>query len=176
MSAYAIVTMEERHLPAVLDIYNYYVMNTTATFHAQPLSLDEMRQVVFFDDPRYQSYVIQDTAGKLCGYAILMQYKKRQAYDRTAEVSVYLTPDCPGRGLGSMALQHIEQTAWQRDIHVLLGVVCGENQPSRDLFIRNGYQQCAHLREVGTKFDRILDIIFYQKILTDRGETHADSG
>jgi L-amino acid N-acyltransferase YncA len=164
MGNYHCREMEERYLDAVHQIYTYYVLNTTATFHARPLTREEMREIVFFNSERYKTFVI--CAGdELCGYVLLTQHKKREAYDGTAEVTVYLQPELIGQGLGSMALRHIEAYARDQRLHVLVATITGENEKSIGLFAKNGYTQCAHYREVGQKFGRLLDVVAYQKIL-----------
>lgn len=156
--------MNEAHLPQVLEIYNYYILNSTATFHYHPLTLSEMREILFFEDPKYTSYVILD-GEELCGYCILCPFKKREAYNISAEITVYLKPEAAGKGFGSRAVQHIEAVAQSRGIHSLVAVICSENSVSIKLFERNGYRQCAHYREIGRKFGRLLDVVSYQKIL-----------
>ncbi|HSH19025.1 MAG TPA: hypothetical protein VLA03_01155, partial [Draconibacterium sp.] len=39
--------------------------------------------------------------GTICGYCYFSQYRKRAAYDRTAEVSVYLKPGLEGKRIGT---------------------------------------------------------------------------
>jgi L-amino acid N-acyltransferase YncA len=156
--------MQEKYLPEVLEIYNYYVVNTTATFHAKPLSLDEMRELVFFENPKYKTFVMIENT-HICGYVLLTQHKKREAYDGTAEVTVYLKPNSIGKGLGSLAIKYMEEVAKQHQIHVLVATICGENTRSIKLFDKNGYAKCAHYREVGEKFGQLLDVVAYQKIL-----------
>jgi L-amino acid N-acyltransferase YncA len=158
--------LREEHLQAVLDIYNYYVQNTTVTFHNRILSPEEMRQIVFFDTDQYKSFIIQENGG-ICGYVILTQYKKREAYDGTAEVTVYLKHDCTGKGIGSVAVQFIEKLAKEKGYHALLAGICAENDRSIRLFERNGYVKCAHFKEVGMKFGRQLDVVWYEKLMTD---------
>jgi L-amino acid N-acyltransferase YncA len=156
--------LREEHLPKVLAIYTHYVLNSTATFHSKPLTLEEMKAIVLSENPKYPSFVIIEDEG-IRGYVILTQYKNREAYDGTAEVTIYLTPDYTGKGIGSLALKHIETVARKNGFHVLLSVICGENGQSIHLFAQNGYTQCAHYNEVGRKFDRWLDVVVYQKIL-----------
>ncbi len=157
--------LTEAHLPEVLAIYNDYVVKSTATFHLEPIAAEEMRSIVFFDKPRYRSYVITEN-NTICGYCILTNFKKREAYDISAEVTVYLRPESTGRGYGSAALQHLEQLARQHDIHSLIAIICGENEASRRLFAKNGYSQCACYKEVGKKFGRLLDVVCFQKVLS----------
>lgn len=156
--------MTEVYLPQVLEIYNYYILNSTATFHYHPLTLAEMREILFFEDPKYTSYAILD-GDDLCGYCILCSFKKREAYAISAEITIYLKPEAIGKGLGSQAIQHIEAVAETRGIHSLIAIICGENASSISLFKRNGYHQCSHYREIGQKFGRFLDVVCYQKIL-----------
>lgn len=164
MHPYRLGPLQEEHLDAVRQIYNHYILNSTATFHAKALTIEEMRELVFFPDPRRQSFVILD--GKaVCGYAFIARHKPRQAYDFTGEVSVYLKPGYEHKGLGSLAIRHLEEHARRHGFHVLLATICGQNEASLALFRSNGFQQCAHLREVGRKFDQWLDIIVCQKIL-----------
>lgn len=156
--------IREEHLTHVLDIYNYYVLNTTVSFHTEPLSLDEMRLVVLNNDARFKSYVIQQ-GGEMQGYVLIARHKNKQAYDSSGEISVYLKPDCTGRRVGQAALSFIEKRAAELNFHVLVATVCSENERSRNLFLRNGYEQSAYFKEIGSKFGRRLDIASYQKIL-----------
>lgn len=158
------VEITESYLPQVLEIYNHYIQNSTATFHIQPLTLEEMRRIVFFTDPRLKTYIALDRE-KLTGYCILGRYKEREAYDITAEVTIYLHPKYTGRGIGSQALKFIERLARQNQFHSLLSGICGENSASIKLFEKNGYTSCAHYQEVGKKFGRLLDLVYYQKLL-----------
>ena len=158
--------LREEHLPEVLAIYNEYIRTSTATFHEAPLTLDEMREIVFFPKPCYRTFLITRD-GQTCGYCLLTNFKKREAYDVTAEVTIYLKPEFTGKGIGTPALRHLEALARQNGIHSLVAVICGENTASIHLFAKNGYRECAHYREVGKKFGRLLDIVSYQKILND---------
>jgi L-amino acid N-acyltransferase YncA len=157
--------IREEHLAVILDIYNYYVLNTTVSFHTEPLSLGEMRQSVMNDDPRFKSYVILSWDNIIQGYVLISRHKSKPAYDSSGEISVYLKPACVGKRIGQHALRFIEKRAAEQAFHVLVATVCAENERSRQLFLNNGYEQCAYFKEIGSKFGRRLDIASYQKIL-----------
>lgn len=164
MNPFEIEEITAAHLPVVLDIYNYYVQNTTATFHAKPLTSEQMHELVFFDHPVYRTFIIKEGT-EICGYTLITQHKKREAYDGTAEVTIYLKPGFIGKGIGTYAIRHIEDYARKKELHVLVATICGQNENSIRLFERNGYEKCAHYREVGMKFGQWLDVVAYQKIL-----------
>lgn len=158
------IKVEEEHIQALKEIYTYYIKHSTATFHIQEISDEEMRALLIFDDPRYESYGI-NLEGELCGYVILTQYKIREAFGQTAEITIYLKQGYEGKGLGKRALEFIEQRARIHEFHALMALICGENNGSIRLFEKNGYEKCAHCKEVGYKFDRWLDLVEYQKII-----------
>ncbi len=157
-------SVKEEHLPELLDIYTYYVLNTTATFHEKPLTTVEMKDLLIFENSKYVTYIIKDEF-EIFGYVILTQHKKREAYDNSGEVTVYLKKDCIGKGLGNCAVNFIEGVAKNEGFHVLIATICGENDKSIKVFERNGYFKCAHYKEVGRKFGKWLDVVAYQKII-----------
>jgi L-amino acid N-acyltransferase YncA len=156
--------LEDIHLQEVLDIYNYYVINTTVSFHTIPINLNEIKENVIFEKSIYKSFIIC-LDNIITGYVLISQHKKKQAYDVSGEVTIYLKPEYVGQGIGGKALKFIEEFAANQGFHVLIATICSENEKSIFLFEKYGYYQCAHYKEVGFKFGRRLDIVTYQKII-----------
>ena len=123
MSKLGLRPIETKQLPELVAIYNYYILNTTVTFHAKELDINSMREILFDEDPRFPSYAIFDE-DELCGYCILAHFKKREAYGRTAEVTVYLRHGYERRGMGTFAVKRLEEIDVQKGFHALLDVVC----------------------------------------------------
>jgi L-amino acid N-acyltransferase YncA len=158
-----LIDLREEDFILVKEIYDYYILNSTATFHTDPISIEELKSVIPVAHPKYKSFLIEYN-GKICGYCFISQYKKRQAYDRTAEITIYLKPEFTGMGIGKETLNILESIAKQQGISVLIGIISYENQKSMTLFEKCGYEKCAHYKQVGQKFNRILDVVAYQKI------------
>lgn len=158
------ITMNQNYAKDALALYNAYVLTSTATFSIAPLSKGEMDHLLFTGLERFPSFAII-VNGEFSGYVMLNRYKPREAYDQTAEVTVYLDEFFHGKGIGSRAMAHIEQFAKEHDFRALLGVICAENESSIQMFDKLGYFQCAHFKEVGKKFDRLLDVVIYEKLL-----------
>jgi len=159
-----LIDLQDKDFEIVKSVYDYYIINTTATFHTELISIEELKSVIPVAHPKYKSFLIAYD-GVICGYCYLSQYKKRQAYDRTAEVSIYLKHEFSGRGIGRKVLEMIEMIAIEGSIVVLIGIISEENKTSIALFEKCGYVKCAHFREVGEKFGRLLDVVAYQKML-----------
>lgn len=164
MSTIKFKPLEPSDIPPLMEIYNHFVMNSTASFHTEPVDITEFTESVVHPNPRYRTYVIT-LDGDLQGYVQVMPHKKKQAYATTGEVTIYLRPECIGKGIGSAAIQHIEAFSKENGFHTLISTICADNKPSIHMFSKNGYTQCAYFREVGFKWGKFLDIATYQKII-----------
>lgn len=150
------------NISEVLDIYNWYVLYSTATFHIDAIEADELKKMISIGHSKYQSFAIMKD-NKVCGFCYLSQFRYKEAYDRTAEVTLYFHPDYTGKGRGKEVMLFLENLAKQHQIVNLIGVITQENTNSVKLFERCGYFKAAHLKKVGVKFDRALDVTWYQK-------------
>ncbi len=156
--------LDESELKEVLDIFNYYIHNSTATFFEKELDISDFRPLVFFSENFYKTFVIKDN-DDIAGYCLLGSYKSRCGYAQTAEITIYLKPEFCGKGIGSKAITFIDQFAKNHNIHVIIAGVCTENKSSMQMFLKNGYEQCAWFKQVGFKFGRYLDTAYFQKVL-----------
>jgi L-amino acid N-acyltransferase YncA len=59
----------------------------------------------------------------------------------------------------------MEGFAKGQGIRVLITHSTGDNAASIRMVEKNGYDKCAHYRQVGEKFGQRLDVVAYQKIL-----------
>lgn len=164
MAHFEIVSFEKKHLKDALEIYNYYVKNSTATFSIEAIEEKEMERLAFTGLERFPAFVLLEE-GKVIGYSLLNRYKPREAYDKTAEVTIYIDNAYHGKGYGRAALSHIMDIAKKHDFRALLAVICAENTGSIQLFKSFDYFECAHFKQVGEKFGRILDVVIYEKLI-----------
>ena len=138
----------EQDLLAIKEIYDWYIANSTATFHTEPITTDQLKEFLYLDHPWYNSYLIYYDR-ELAGYCFITNYKKRQAYDRTAEVTIYLKDAYCNKGIGKVALNYLEQRANENGLKNLIGIISGDNVGSITLFEICGYTKCAHFKNVG---------------------------
>ncbi len=151
-------------IPAMLQIYNHYIQNSTATFHIHPIDKDKFRSDFFHDDGFYVTFVIKDD-DSVAGFCALSQFNSKEAYKRSAYVSVYIDKNSTGRGYGKKALGLLEEKAAEKGIGSLIALICTENERSIRLFEKNGYKMTGRLENAGEKFGRMLDVAYYQKLI-----------
>jgi L-amino acid N-acyltransferase YncA len=151
-------------LEVIKDIYNYYVLNTTVTFHVNPVDTNELKNSIYVNHTKYKSILIKSD-DIICGYGYITRYKNREAYINTAEISIYLKPEYTGKGIGRKAVTFLEKEAGKSGIKVLLAIISGDNISSTKFFESLNYEKCAHFKRVGEKFGKRIDVVAYQKEL-----------
>ncbi len=149
---------------AIAEIYNHYILGSTATFHTEPVTAEERRSWMATHDQRHP-VLVAEIAGRVVAWGSLTRWSERPAYAPTVEVSTYVQPEFRGRGLGRLLMEVLVEEARLAGHHVLIGQIVAENEASISLARRMGFEQVGVLREVGYKFDRRLDVVFMERIL-----------
>ncbi len=166
MPAAPIRRVEQADLPALLDIYNHYVLTTPITFDVEPKTLAE-RQVwldSFKPAGRYQCFVAVEGAVPI-GWACTTRFREKAAYDTSVELSVYLAPKAHGKGLGRRLYETLIPELPEHEIHRLYAGITEPNPASVALHLAFGFRLVGVQREVGRKFDRYWDVALYERAL-----------
>lgn len=138
---------------ALLDIYNYYVINTTANFDIEPLTIETFTEKINNIIPNYP-YIVYEENNKILGYAYGSRFRPRAAYDFVAESTVYVKHDVHGKQIGTKLYTELIKQLKATDLHTVLGVLTIPNEASIKLHEKLGFKQVANLREVGMKFGK----------------------
>ena len=151
-------------LPAVRDIYNFYVRASTCTFQLEP-DTEAERLAWFQARSDKHPATVAEADGEIVGWGSLSAWKDRAAYDRTVEASVYVRADRHRRGVGRAILEDLVERARALGHHVIIGGACTEHPGSIALQEAVGFVPVACFREVGYKFGRWLDVAYLQRVL-----------
>lgn len=153
-------------LPALLDIYNYYVANTHITFDLEPRTLAERGAwfAQFHECGRYQCFVAEE-GGRVLGWASSSRFKDRAAYDTSVETTVYVAPAETGKGFGRKLYEALLEALSHADVHRAYGGIALPNAPSIRLHEVVGFARVAAYREVGRKFGRFWDVDVYERAM-----------
>ena len=154
-------------LPAINDIYNHYVLHSTATYQEEPEPIGGREAWFLGHGPAHPVTVAVDPNGTVLGWASLSPFHRRSAYRFTVENSVYLRHDVRGRGIGTLLLAELIERARAAGHRSILALIDADQPASVALHRRFGFGQVAHLRQVGFKFGRWLDVAYMQLVLDD---------
>ena len=153
-------------LPAINAIYNHYVLHSTCTYQTVPSTEQERVHWFAGHGPKHPVIVAVDEAsGAIVGWGSLSKFHQRAAYENSVEDSVYLDHEWRGRGLGSLILAELLRLAKDLGHHTVLGGIDADQAGSVALHTKFGFEKVSHLKEVGFKQGRWLDVIWMQKML-----------
>jgi phosphinothricin acetyltransferase len=151
-------------LRAINAIYNHYVVHSTSTYQTVP-STEREREEWFSGHGERHPVIVAEIDGAVVGWGSLSRFHPRQAYENTVEDSIYIHHERLGRGLGTILLRDLLRLATEIGHHTVLGGIDASQAPSIALHEKFGFTKVSHLREVGFKQGRWLDVLWMQKML-----------
>jgi L-amino acid N-acyltransferase YncA len=150
---------------AIAAIYNHFITTTTISFEEAEVSAGDMAQRVADVLAAGLPWLVECDGDTLLGYAYATKWRVRHAYRFSVESTVYLAPDQAGRGLGSRLYRELIKRLRAAGCHLVIGGIALPNEASVGLHEALGFEKVAHFREVGYKFDRWLDVGYWQLAL-----------
>jgi L-amino acid N-acyltransferase YncA len=160
--------------PDLLAIYAPYVKETAITFEYQVPSLEDFQNRIRSTLHRFP-YFVAEKRGEIVGYAYLGYFNIREAYDHSAETSIYVAKEQRHSGIGGRLYEAIEKAA--RAMHIYnLNACIGypmndrEEDPylsrnSPEFHAHLGYKLVGRFHKCGYKFGRWYDMIWMEKML-----------
>jgi phosphinothricin acetyltransferase len=162
---YQIDDAVEADVPDILAMYNDVIATSTAVYSELPVTLENRQE--WFRARVAQGYpvlVARDDTGVI-GYATFGDFRAWPGYRFTVEHSVHIRADRRGQGIGTRLMQALLPRARALGKHVMIGGIDADNAASIRMHERLGFERSAHMKEVGRKFDRWLDLVFMQRTL-----------
>nr|WP_180215452.1 MULTISPECIES: GNAT family N-acetyltransferase [Rhizobium/Agrobacterium group] len=148
----------EADLPAILEIYNDAVANTTAIWNETLVDLANRRDWFAARRARGFPVLVADEDGVVKGYASYGDWRAFEGFRHTVEHSVYVHREARGEGIGRLLMRELITRAASNGIHVMIACVEAGNAASIRLHERLGFRLTGTFSEVGIKFGRWLDL------------------
>jgi L-amino acid N-acyltransferase YncA len=152
-------------LPAINDIYNYYVPRSTCTYQLEEETLADRQRWFQEHAPERYPVLVAEIEGRVVGWGSLSKFRPRAAYAPTVEASVYIHHEMHRLGLGRLLLVELIERARAAGFHSIIGGASADQTASIALQEALGFQRVGHLVEVGYKFGQRLDVIYLQLML-----------
>jgi L-amino acid N-acyltransferase YncA len=150
--------------PAICDIYNYYVLHTHANFEEEAVDVEEMKQRITTNTLKFP-WLVFEQEDKVVAYAYASEWKSRCSYRYSVESTVYLQNGLSGNGIGSRLYETLLSELGKMEVHAVIGGIAQPNEASVALHEKFGFEKVAHFKQVGYKFDRWIDVAYWEKLL-----------
>ena len=146
---------------AFCEIYNAYVVGSIITFEEQKVPVDAMRARISELTAAYPWLAFEDR-GQVGGYAYASRWRARASYRHSAETTIYLAPHFQRQGIGRRLYEELIGRLRALGVHRVIGGIALPNAGSVALHEGLGFRKVAHFGEVGRKFDRWIDVAYWQ--------------
>jgi phosphinothricin acetyltransferase len=145
----------------ITAIYNHYIANTVITFEEAELPAAEIAKRIEDVGASYP-WLVYERDGAILGYAYAGRFAVRSAYRFSAETTVYVAPESRRGGIGTALYRELLDRLRAGLLHCALGLIALPNEASVRLHERCGFVKVGELAQVGRKFDRWIDVGYWQ--------------
>ncbi len=149
-------------LDAILVIHNDAIQHSTALWTDETVDRIDREDWLVSRTSAGDAVLVAIENDQVAGYAAYAPWRAKFGYRHTVEDSVYIAEPFQGRGFGRSLLVELIEHARGAGHHVMLADIESGNAASIGLHESLGFVEAGHLREIGTKFDRWLDLTILQ--------------
>jgi L-amino acid N-acyltransferase YncA len=151
-------------LAAIVAIYNESIPAGRSTADLYPISENDRLEWFAKFDPNKRPIWVAESEGEIVACIYLTSfYGGRPAYDKTAEVSLYIAQEWQNKGVGTFLLQKMIDFCPQLGVTTLIGMHFDNNEATKRLNEKFGFLQVGHLPEIaevhGEKRGLLLSIL-----------------
>ncbi|MFS0786558.1 N-acetyltransferase family protein [Shouchella sp. 1P09AA] len=151
-------------LQEILTIYNHAILHTTSVYSYEPHTL-EMRETWYNQkiEDKFPILVFEED-NHVIGFATYGSFRAWPAYQYSIEHSIYVDPNQRKKGIATQLLTEMIALAKQDGYKTMIAGIDATNEQSIGLHKKFGFTHNGTIEKVGYKFDRWLDLAFYQLI------------
>lgn len=151
---------------SICNIYNPYITDTVVTFEEEVITAaDIAKRIAKVESEGLPWLVAEGDLGEILGYAYATTWRDRYSFRFTVEITAYLSTEHTSKGLGTQLYQALFDELKRKNIHCAIAGITLPNEASIALHEKFAMEKVAHFKEVGLKFNRWLDVGFWQKTL-----------
>jgi phosphinothricin acetyltransferase len=151
----------KQDLNRIVEIYNWAIEKTSATFDTDRKTTQS--QLGWFEshDEKHPVIVAREN-GRVLAWGSISPWSDRCAYSGTGEISFYVDPDFHRKGIGFNILKRLIEIGKEKNFRTLVSRIAGKSEASVHLHKKLGFSNIGTMKNVGKKFDEIIDVHLMQ--------------
>ncbi|MEK4707517.1 GNAT family N-acetyltransferase [Bacillus sp. FSL R10-2780] len=152
----------KKDLACILDIYNDAIVYTTAVYAYKPVTLEN--RIDWYEQKKTDGYpiLVYELDNKVVGFATFGPFRAWPAYKYSVEHSIYVDKEYRKNGIGTSLMKELIAIAQEREYMTLIAGIDAENEKSIAMHKNFGFVHSGTIKKAGYKFNRWLDLAFYQ--------------
>jgi len=155
--------MSKEHRAEIIDIFNFYIKNSYSAYPEEKVSYDYYDKFLEIAT-NFPAFAIKKS-DKIIGFCFLNSYNPLSTFKETAVITYFIDKAYKGKGIGKIALNHLEAEARSKGIKIILANIASVNKESLVFHSKNGFKKCGEFEGIIKKNNRQFDIIWMQKTL-----------
>ncbi len=154
-------------IKGILGIYGPIVEGSHTSFEYTVPTHAEMRQRLE-ETLDFYPWIVARNGAEVSGFAYASRFRKRKAYDRVCEVSVYVHADHQRIGVGKALYEVVFRILRRQGMTQCIAGISLPNPGSIRFHERCGFREIGTFMHIGYKFGGWHDVLFMQLTLSDR--------
>lgn len=147
-------------LPKIVAIYNQTIKLKNVKADIRPVSVSERKEwFASFSNDSHPLWVLINKEDEIVGWIGLEPFYGRAAYEKTAEISLYLDENYRGQHLGTKTLEFISAHLKKLGIQNIVAFIFKQNTASLNLFKRHFFEEWGFLPQVAQIDENYLDLV-----------------
>ena len=153
-----IENLTEEHWLEVAKIYSEGIATKNATFREEVPTWEE------FDTTHQQHsrFVVIENE-KVLGWCVISPVSKRDCYKGVAEVSVYISLQSVGKGIGHFLMDKLIKSSEENGIWTLYSSLFPENKGSVHLHLKNDFRYIGTREKIAQQDGIWRDTVLYER-------------
>ena len=151
-------------IPAILEIYGPYIMDTAISFEYSVPTLEEFTERFLSITARFP-WLVWEENGNILGYAYASLPFGRAAYRWVAASSIYLSPEAQGKGIGRKLYAALESMLTALGYRKVYAIITSDNPGSLRFHEKMGFRLIGEFPDCGIKFSKLYSVVWMEKDL-----------
>jgi len=156
---YTIRPAKESDIPEMLEVFNFFVHNSYASYseiELEPEFFQQLRECAL-------AIIVLEVDHKIVGFAYIKPYLAYKNCQLSGVLTYFILPLYTGKGFGAMMLDKLLEAAKRINMKHLLAHISSRNEQSLRFHKKHGFVECGRFNDIGTKFGHTFDVVWMQK-------------
>jgi phosphinothricin acetyltransferase len=148
--------------PAILAIYEPYILNTAITFEYDPVPVEVFEKRMETVLQQF-AWLVCEEEGVILGYAYCSRFKERAAFDWDCECSVYIDEKAHRRGIATELYHKLFELVEQQGYYNIYALITYSHSSSVELHKKFGFTEVGIYQKTGYKMGQWWDLLVMEK-------------
>lgn len=152
-------------IESIANIYNQGIEDRVATLETRLRTNGEMSDWLNNRESRYKVLVVSNKSGQIYGWSSLNVFNSRCCYNGVADISIYISRDHRGNGIGKILLKGLIDLAKTENFNKLVLSTFSFNEVGKKLYRSLGFREVGTYIKQGILDDKFIDITIMEYLL-----------